>query len=170
MTELNIDVQQLLTEMSDKIRQTDSFQKSPKMIGIRTGGVWVAEALHRLLNLPDALGVLNISFYRDDFSKVGLNPSVGPSDIPWDIDNQHIILVDDVLYTGRTTRAALNEVFDFGRPASVTLVSLFDRRGCRELPFQADIAGMQIDCYQTLKLTGPEPLKVTFKDSEEVTA
>lgn len=167
MTELNIDVQQLLTEMGDKIRQTESFQKSPKMIGIRTGGVWVAQALHHQLQLPEPLGVLNISFYRDDFSKVGLNPNVGPSDIPWDINDQHILLVDDVLYTGRTTRAALNEIFDFGRPASVTLVALFDRRGCRELPFQADITGLQIDCHQTLKLNGPEPLTVTFKDYAE---
>lgn len=164
MTELNINVQTLLSEMSDKLRQLDIYQKSPKMIGIRTGGVWVAQVLHESLQLPDELGVLNISFYRDDFSKVGLNPSVEPSDIPWDVNDQHIILVDDVLYTGRTTRAALNEIFDFGRPASVTLVSLFDRRGCRELPFQADIIGMQMDCHQTLKLSGPDPLKVTFED------
>lgn len=167
MTELNIDVQTLLSEMSDKLRQLDIYQKSPKMIGIRTGGVWVAQVLHESLQLPDELGVLNISFYRDDFSKVGLNPSVEPSDIPWDVNDQHIILVDDVLYTGRTTRAALNEIFDFGRPASVTLVSLFDRRGCRELPFQADIIGMQMDCHQTLKLSGPDPLKVTFADHPE---
>lgn len=166
MTELNIDVPQLLTQISQQLRQTDIFAQCPKMIGIRTGGVWVAEALHRSLELPDPLGVLNISFYRDDFSKVGLNPNVGPSDIPWDINDQHIILVDDVLYTGRTTRAALNEIFDFGRPASVTLVTLLDRRGCRELPFQADIVGMQMDCHQTLKLTGPEPLKVTLQDQE----
>lgn len=167
MTELNIDVQTLLHEMSGKIQQLDIYQKSPKMIGIRTGGVWVAQSLHKSLQLPDELGVLNISFYRDDFSKVGLNPSVEPSDIPWDVNDQHIILVDDVLYTGRTTRAALNEIFDFGRPASVTLVSLFDRRGCRELPFQADVVGMQMDCHQTLKLSGPEPLKVTFEDHPE---
>ena len=167
MTELNIDVQTLLKKMSDEIRKLDISQKSPKMIGIRTGGVWVAQALHESLQLPDELGVLNISFYRDDFSKVGLNPSVEPSDIPWDVDNQHIILVDDVLYTGRTTRAALNEIFDFGRPASVTLVSLLDRRGCRELPFQADVIGMQMDCHQTLKLSGPDPLKVTLEDHPE---
>ncbi|WP_130536708.1 bifunctional pyr operon transcriptional regulator/uracil phosphoribosyltransferase PyrR [Thiomicrorhabdus indica] len=167
MTELNIDVQTLLHEMSGKIQQLDIYQKSPKMIGIRTGGVWVAQSLHKSLQLPDELGVLNISFYRDDFSKVGLNPSVEPSDIPWDVNDQHIILVDDVLYTGRTTRAALNEIFDFGRPASVTLVSLFDRRGCRELPFQADVVGMQMDCHQTLKLSGPDPLKVTFEDHPE---
>lgn len=167
MTELDIDVPKLLNEISEKIRQLPIIGKSPKMIGIRTGGAWVAEALHRDLQFQDKLGILNISFYRDDFSKVGLNPSVEPSDIPWDVDNQHIILVDDVLYTGRTTRAALNEIFDYGRPASVTLVSLFDRQGCRELPFQADIVGMQMSCSHPLKLSGPEPLKVTIIESHD---
>lgn len=170
MTELNIDVDALLAQMSQQIRKLNIFSQAPKMIGIQTGGAWIAEALHRQLELADPLGLLNISFYRDDFSKVGLNPNVGPSDIPWDIEDQHIILVDDVLYTGRTTRAALNEIFDFGRPASVTLVTLLERKGCRELPFQADIVGMQMNCRQTLKLTGPEPLKVTLEDQQETDA
>lgn len=167
MTELNIDVELLLDQMSEQLRQKTIFSQSPKMIGIRSGGAWVAEALHQRLQLADPLGILDISFYRDDFSKVGLNPNVGPSDIPWDVTDQHIILVDDVLYTGRTTRAALNEIFDFGRPASVTLVTLLDRKGCRELPFQADIVGMPMKCSQTLKLTGPDPLKVTLEDPQE---
>lgn len=170
MTELDIDVPQLINKICEQLKQKSMFEHSPKMIGIRTGGEWVAQKIHQQLELTDELGVIDIAFYRDDFSKIGLNPTVKPSHIPWDVDNQHIILVDDVLYTGRTTRAALNEIFDFGRPASVTLVTLLDRKGCRELPFQADITGESLECSQTIKLTGPEPLKVTILENSEETA
>ena len=170
MTELDIDVPQLINNICEKIKQKPMFKQSPKMIGIRTGGEWVAQKIHQQLDLTDELGVIDIAFYRDDFSKIGLNPTVKPSHIPWDVDNQHIILVDDVLYTGRTTRAALNEIFDFGRPASVTLVTLLDRKGCRELPFQADITGESLECSQTIKLTGLEPLKVTILENSEESA
>ena len=170
MTELDIDVPQLINNICEQLKQKPMFKQSPKMIGIRTGGEWVAQKLHQQLELTDEMGVIDISFYRDDFSRTGLNPTVKPSHIPWDVDNQHIILVDDVLYTGRTTRAALNEIFDFGRPASVTLVTLLDRKGCRELPFQADITGESLECSQTIKLTGPEPLKVTILDNSEESA
>lgn len=170
MTELDIDVPQLINNICEQLKQKAMFKQSPKMIGIRTGGEWVAQKLHQQLELTDEMGVIDISFYRDDFSRTGLNPTVKPSHIPWDIDNQHIILVDDVLYTGRTTRAALNEIFDFGRPASVTLVTLLDRKGCRELPFQADITGESLECSQTIKLTGPEPLKVTILENSEESA
>ncbi len=167
MTELDIDVAELIENICTQLQQKEIFRKSPKMIGIRTGGEWVAQAIHEKLALEDELGVIDIAFYRDDFSKIGLNPTVKPSAIPWEIDDEHIILVDDVLFTGRTTRAALNEVFDFGRPASVTLVTLLDRRGCRELPFQADIVGMALECSQTIKLTGPEPLKLSILNPSE---
>jgi len=170
MTELDIDVPQLINNICEQLKQKPMFKQSPKMIGIRTGGEWVAQKLHQQLELTDEMGVIDISFYRDDFSRTGLNPTVKPSQIPWDVDNQHIILVDDVLYTGRTTRAALNEIFDFGRPASVTLVTLLDRKGCRELPFQADITGESLECSQTIKLTGPEPLKVTILENSEESA
>src|SRR5699024_1631495 len=86
----------------------------PVMIGIHTGGVWVAKRLHRQLALDEPLGTLDISFYRDDFSRIGMNPQVKPSQLPFDVDDRHVILVDDVLYTGRTVRAALNEIFDWG--------------------------------------------------------
>ena len=107
------------------------------------------------------MGILDISFYRDDFSRLGLNPQVKPSKIPLDITDEHIILVDDVLHTGRTARAALNELFDYGRPASVHLVVLVDRGG-RELPIAAQVAGKIIDLppHQHVKLTGPKPLKL----------
>jgi pyrimidine operon attenuation protein/uracil phosphoribosyltransferase len=170
MTELNVNADTLIETMCEQLQQTSIMQHSPKMIGIRTGGEWVAHKLHQKLGLSDPLGVIDISFYRDDFSKIGLNPTIKPSDIPWDVDDQHIILVDDVLFTGRTIRAALNEIFDYGRPASVTLVTLLDRKGCRELPFQADIIGMTIECNKTIKVTGPDPLKVTLLEKQEETA
>lgn len=170
MTELDIDVSQLIDSICQQLQDKAIFSQSPKMIGIRTGGEWIAEKIHKQLALEDELGVIDISFYRDDFSKIGLNPTVKPSSIPWEIDGQHIILVDDVLYTGRTTRAALNEIFDFGRPASVTLVTLLDRKGCRELPFYAEVIGQSIECSQTIKVTGPEPLRVTIINENEETA
>jgi pyrimidine operon attenuation protein/uracil phosphoribosyltransferase len=131
----------------------------PLIVGIHTGGLWVAEHLHKALGLESEMGELDISFYRDDFSRLGLNPQVKPSKLPLDITDQHIILVDDVLHTGRTIRAALNELFDYGRPASVHLAVLIDRGG-RELPIAAQIAGQTVDLPpdQHVKLTGPEPL------------
>ncbi|MCF6298969.1 MAG: bifunctional pyr operon transcriptional regulator/uracil phosphoribosyltransferase PyrR [Thiomicrorhabdus sp.] len=167
MTELNIQVNTLIEDICTQLQKKDILKQSPKMIGIRTGGEWVAQKLHQTLELSDPLGVIDISFYRDDFSKIGLNPTTKPSDIPWDVTDQHIILVDDVLFTGRTIRAALNEIFDYGRPASVTLVILLDRQGCRELPFQADVVGMSLTCNQTIKVTGPDPLSATILEPKE---
>lgn len=135
----------------------------PAFIGIHTGGVWVAEQLRRLC-LPDApMGTLNIAFYRDDFSRIGLAPGVRPSELPFSIDDRHLVLVDDVLMTGRTIRAALNELFDYGRPASVTLVTLVDIE-LRELPIRADILGasLALPAGQRVKLTGPDPLQLTL--------
>lgn len=138
---------------------------NPLMIGIHTGGVWIARRLHDLLGVEHELGTLDISFYRDDFTRIGMNPQVKPSNLPVSVDNRHIILVDDVLYTGRTVRAAMNEIFDYGRPASIILVTLVDR-GERELPIQADIVGQQVqlDPGQEVKLTGPDPLKLIIQE------
>ncbi len=133
-----------------------STQKEPLlMIGIRTGGVDVGRHLHNALRLPDPLGELNISFYRDDFSTVGLHPVVGPSQVPVSVENRHIVLVDDVISTGRTVRAAMNEIFDFGRPSRITLATLVQRTG-HELPIRADIVGHSIDIPddQTVSLDG----------------
>ena len=131
----------------------------PLMIGIRTGGVWLAQRLHQELGLKDPLGTLDISFYRDDFTRIGMNPEVHPSDLPVPVDDRHIVLIDDVLHTGRTIRAALNEIFDYGRPASIILATLVDRSG-RELPIQADVAGLHpgLEPDQHITLTGPDPL------------
>jgi len=132
------------------------------MIGIKTGGVLVGEALHSALGIQSELGQLNISFYRDDFSTVGLHPVVGPSQLPSSVDNKHIILVDDVLSTGRTVRAAMNEIFDFGRPARITLAVLVQRNG-HELPIRADVFGesMQLNDTDHIKLqTNPWTINV----------
>ncbi len=113
-------------------------------IGIRRGGVDVARLLRERV-APDApFGELDIAFYRDDFGTRGLHPRVGPSAIDFDVDGRTVVLVDDVIGTGRTVRAALNEIFDFGRPARVVLVALVDRAG-RELPFAADVVGAHLD-------------------------
>lgn len=103
------------------------------LVGILTGGAWLAERLHKALDIRTPLGTIDISFYRDDYGHRGLHPNPRPSSIPFDIDDRPVIIVDDVLYTGRTIRAALNELFDYGRPGRVDLAVLVDRGG-RELP------------------------------------
>ncbi len=134
---------------------------NPLMIGIRTGGVWIAEQMHRRLNISEPLGLLDISFYRDDFSQIGVNPNVKPSQLPTHIEGRDIILIDDVFYTGRTIRAAMNEIFDYGRPNQIVLAVLIERDG-RQIPLNPDCVGARItlNADQRIKLTGPEPLAV----------
>ncbi len=133
----------------------------PAMVGIHTGGVWVARQLQPLLGITPPLGELDISFYRDDFTRIGMNPQVRPSRIPFEVEERHIILVDDVIQSGRTVRAAMNEIFDFGRPASILLVTLIERSG-RELPVQPDVAGLEppLAKDEHIRLLGPEPLEL----------
>lgn len=140
--------------------------EDPLLIGIHTGGVWVAEALRERLRLQQAIGTLSITFYRDDFTRIGLHPQVKPSQLPPSVDERHIVLVDDVLHTGRTVRAALNEIFDYGRPASVLLAVLVDRGG-RELPFEPTVAGRRVELApgENIKLTGPTPLKLEVQEA-----
>ncbi|SRR5690625_2692511 len=114
------------------------------LVGILSGGAWLAERLHRDLELAGRPGVLNISLYRDDFDRIGLHHQTQPTDIPFPVNGNHLILVDDVLYTGRTIRGALNEIFDYGRPASVQLAVLIDRGG-RELPVAASLCATQLE-------------------------
>ncbi len=145
-----------------------SPESQPVIVGIETGGVWIAEQLQRRI-APDAeLGRLNISFYRYDFTRKGLHPTVKPSSLPTDIDDRTIILVDDVLQSGRTVRAAMNEIFDYGRPKRILLAILIDR-GEREIPVQADFVGttMQLDSGSHIKLEGPDPLKLVTKTLEQ---
>lgn len=160
----NEEINVLIDRMASDIRALDIAD--PLMVGIRTGGVWVAEHLHRLLGNPHPLGSLSINFYRDDFTRIGLHPRVSPSSLPFSVDEQNIILVDDVLHTGRTIRAALNELFDYGRPAKIVLAVLIDRSG-RELPFQPDVCGAKRDLQpdEYIKLIGPDPLTLELKTS-----
>ncbi|WP_455923870.1 bifunctional pyr operon transcriptional regulator/uracil phosphoribosyltransferase PyrR [Pseudomonas putida] len=143
----------------------------PRFIGIRTGGVWVAQALLQALGKDVPLGTLDVSFYRDDFSQNGLHPQVRPSELPFEIEGQHLILVDDVLMSGRTIRAALNELFDYGRPASVTLVSLLDL-DAGELPIRPNIVGATLSLapHERVKLTGPAPLALERQDFASASA
>lgn len=145
----DLDTAALLDTLSSELRNLLKSKKieKPVMIGIHSGGLWVAKELHKNLSINEPLGALNITFYRDDFTRIGIHPQVQPSNLPFNIDDQHIILVDDVLHTGRTIRAALNEIFDYGRPASVILAVLVER-GCRELPISADVAATKINLEQ----------------------
>jgi len=113
------------------------------MVGIHTGGAWLAERLHQELGFVVPLGMLDISFYRDDYRKSGLHKSVRASKIPFDVNGRHLLLVDDVLYTGRTVRAAMNELFDYGRPEAIRLAALVDR-GERQLPICAQYVGTSL--------------------------
>ena len=139
--------------------------QEPRFIGIRTGGVWVAQALLQALGSDAAMGTLDVSFYRDDFSQNGLHPQVRPSELPFEIEGQHLILIDDVLMSGRTIRAALNELFDYGRPASVTLVSLLDL-DAGELPIRPNVVGATLTLApdERVKLSGPTPLTLELQD------
>lgn len=143
--------------------------KDPLMVGIHTGGVWIAQYLHQSLALTQPLGTLDISFYRDDFTRIGMHPQVKPSSLPFSIENRHLILVDDVLHSGRTIRAAMNVLFDYGRPARILLAVLVDRNS-RELPVQADIIGQTLELKESqhVKLTGPDPLELYLHNNEHL--
>lgn len=136
----------------------------PIIVGIETGGYWIANIIHKAIAPDTELGRLNISFYRDDFTTTGLHPTVKPSSLPSDIDGKTIILVDDVLYSGRTIRAAMNEIFDYGRPERIILAILVDR-GERSIPIQPDIVAetIHLEAGSHIKLSGPEPLKLSIK-------
>lgn len=145
-----------LDMMAQTIKEGTDNDNDIYMIGIQCGGAKVADALqHRLKKSGITVhrGNLDISFYRDDLDTIGPNPEVHPSDLPFDITDKHIYLVDDVLYTGRTIRAALGEIFDYGRPASIKLAVLVDRGG-HELPISADSVGLshQAEAGQSVKL------------------
>ena len=114
------------------------------LVGIYTGGAWVAERLHSALGLAVPVGTLAVTLHRDDFGRIGLHREARRSQIPFPVDGREIVLVDDILYTGRTIRAALNELFDFGRPRAVRLAVLADRGG-RELPVCADFSGASVE-------------------------
>lgn len=142
MTLVLPDPEALCAELVRQLRPQVSADTA--LVGIHTGGVWLAERLHAALGIALPLGLLDISFYRDDFDKTGLHPQIKPTQIPFAVDGRHIVLVDDVLYTGRTVRGAMNELFDYGRPASISLAVLIDRGG-RELPVAAQYVGAKLE-------------------------
>ena len=121
------------------------------MVGLYTGGVWLAERLHKELGIAAPLGAMDIAFYRDDYAARGLKHDPKRTNIPFDVNGAQLLLVDDVLYSGRTVRAALNELFDYGRPASVELVVLADRGG-RQLPICAQHCGARVDVPEGQRL------------------
>lgn len=160
------EIPQLLDRLESSIRKAITERKldNPLVIGIHSGGVWIAEKIRQRLNLEEPLGLLDISFYRDDFSQIGVNPKVKPSRLPTNIEGRDIILIDDVFYTGRTIRAALNEIFDYGRPNQVVLGVLIERNG-RQIPLKPDCIGETISLLpgQRIKLTGPDPLGIQIQ-------
>ena len=166
MSDFEFDLDTTLDDMANDIEDyIDEFElDNYAIIGIHTGGAWIANELQKRLEDDIEIGELNIAFYRDDFSQIGMHPTVNPSNIPFSIEDKDILLIDDVLYTGRTIRAAMNEIFDYGRPRSISLVVLIDRTG-RELPIQADIIGksLELNDNEHVKLTGPEPLTLVYK-------
>lgn len=130
-SQLKTGIENLLkTKSADKVH----------LVGIYSGGAWIVERLRKDLSLQNEVGFLSTSFYRDDFHKIGLHSQKQATQINFDVDDKHIIVVDDILYTGRTIRATMNELFDYGRPASISLAVLIDRGG-RQLPIAADVVG-----------------------------
>jgi pyrimidine operon attenuation protein/uracil phosphoribosyltransferase len=150
MSSLSLDAEALYAELLAGVRGL--LQPHSALVGIWSGGAWLAERLQADLGLPGEAGVISSTLHRDDFGERGLAAGSGTTKLPFEIDGRHILLIDDVLYTGRTVRAVLNELFDFGRPASVTLAVLVDRGG-RELPVQASFAAARVVVPAAQKLT-----------------
>lgn len=143
MTLSTVDAEALYATLLESLREqlaTVDEATVPAFIGVHSGGAWIAERLHRDLKLTSPLGFLSSAFHRDDYGERGLPTTIKATSINFTVEDRHILLVDDILYTGRTIRAALNEIFDYGRPARVELAVLLDRGG-RELPMQADYVG-----------------------------
>jgi pyrimidine operon attenuation protein/uracil phosphoribosyltransferase len=162
VTDLSVDT--LIKQLAEALAPLFSTPDQPIIIGIETGGYWIAKTLHDILNPATELGKLNITFYRDDYTKIGLHPTVKPSSLPTDIDGKTIVLVDDVLHSGRTVRAAMNELFDYGRPEKILLAILIDR-GDRDLPVQADFVAqtMSLAKHEQIKLEGPAPFTLRIQ-------
>ena len=145
------DAEALLSKLAASLQPL--IKEKTALVGIHSGGAWLMERLLPMLGKNLAHGILDVSFYRDDYSQRGLHSETVPSEIPFDVTDCHIILIDDVFYTGRTIRAAMNELFDYGRPASITLAVLVNRGG-RELPIAPQITAFEttLDATQNLQL------------------
>ena len=150
MTTLTLDAEALYRELLSGLRHLCTAQT--RLVGVTSGGAWLAQRLHADLQLDSAVGTISSSMHRDDFARRGLAPG-GQTLLPFDVNGAQVLILDDVLYTGRTLRAVINELFDYGRPASVKLAVLVDRGG-RELPIQADFAAARVTLpsHQSLSL------------------
>ena len=160
MSALQLDAEALYGDLLTGVKRI--LPAGGALIGVWSGGAWLAERLQRDLGLAGVHGVISSTLHRDDFGARGLSPSVDATQLPFDVEGRHIVLVDDVLYTGRTVRAVLNELFDFGRPASVQLAVLVDRGG-RELPIQPSVAAARI------ALRGPDRISLARDDAGRFT-
>ena len=147
----DLDAEALYAALAQSVKAGLANAQDVAIVGIHSGGAWLAERLAKELQLEDRLGFIDVSFYRDDYAAKGLHAEVKPTQIPFEVEGASIVLVDDVLYTGRTTRAAINELFDYGRPARIMLAALVDRGG-RELPIAADFVA------ETVTLTNDQQL------------
>lgn len=150
MTTLHLDAEALYVELKGGVRSL--LRNDTALVGIWSGGAWLAERLHQDLKLAGEPGVISSALHRDDFGSRGLSGAADHTKLPFEVKDRHILLIDDVLYTGRTTRAVLNELFDFGRPASVTLAVLVDRGG-RELPIQPAFSAVRVALPPTQRLS-----------------
>ena len=159
---LSLDAEALYRELLRGVQPLRSADT--RLVGITSGGAWLAERLHKDLGLPGEPGVISSSMHRDDFAKRGLAAASAQTRLGFDVNDARILLLDDVLYTGRTLRAVINELFDYGRPAAVTLAVLVDRGG-RELPVQPDFAAARINLppSQSLELARDAQGLFTFK-------
>jgi len=164
MGTLHLDAEALYKDLQAVVRNL--LQPDTVLVGIWSGGAWLAERLHEQLKLPGEIGVISSALHRDDFASRGMS-SADPTRLPFEVDGRPILLIDDVLYTGRTTRAVINELFDFGRPASVTLAVLVDRGG-RELPIQPAYSAARITLprEQRLRLARDDEGRFTFDIQE----
>jgi pyrimidine operon attenuation protein/uracil phosphoribosyltransferase len=143
------DAEQTLQTLAGRMR--GAIAHDARFVGIHSGGAWVADRLALLVPGDHPVGYLDVSFHRDDFHRTGLKPEVKRTELPFEVNGATIVLVDDVLYTGRSARAAINELFDYGRPACVELAVLVDRGG-RELPIEATYAGARLAVARDLSL------------------
>ena len=163
---LQLDAQALYAELRQGVKGL--LREDSVLVGIWSGGAWLAERLQLDLGLPGTHGVISSTLHRDDFGERGLASGTDPTQLPFTIDGRHIVLIDDVLYTGRTIRAVVNELFDFGRPASVQLAVLVDRGG-RELPMAAaySAARITLPASQRLSLTRSDDGTFSFTVTEQ---
>ena len=149
MSMLELDAEALYSDLLASVRGL--FKPGMRLMGITSGGVWLAERLQQDLALTDPIGVISSAMHRDDYASRGMT-AAAQTKIPFDVKGAHILLLDDVLFTGRTIRAVINELFDFGRPASIRLAVLVDRGG-RELPIHSDICAARIHLAANQSLT-----------------